>query len=216
MNILVIGANSQISRHLLQYILEGGRHRAKVMLQNKAQEAYFNEKGIDNFIYKNEESTEKFVKAVQNMDALVIAEHSIDHIQTDPLDEIDETIKLLEALKHTQIKRIVHISTFETSKADWNHLPVYFRPIMIKNYYIDKWIRLSSFAYTIIHPGQLNDKKGTGSVKVINKDVNRGEISREDVAKLVLACLDNQSTIQKEFKVISGEISIFEAINSCV
>ncbi|MDN4493531.1 NAD(P)-binding oxidoreductase [Ureibacillus aquaedulcis] len=214
MYILVIGASSQIGRCLLNLIIEGGNHRAKVLLQNKAQEAFFNEKGINNFIYRKEEPIGKFIKAVHNLDAVVFADYSIEDLQTDALDEIDETIKLLEALKYTKVKRVVHISTFETSKEDWHHFPEYFRPAMIKNYYIDQWLRLSSLEYTIIHPGELNDKKGTGSVKVVDNDVKRGEISREDVANVVLACLESQSTIKKEFKVISGKLSITEAINT--
>lgn len=214
LNILVIGANGLIGRYLVQYILEGGSHRATVMLQNKAQVAYFNEKGLDNFIYNPNESIQKFVKSLQNVDAVVIAEHSIADIMTDTLGEIDDTIKLLEAFKYTEVKRVVHISTFETKKEDWIHFPVYFRPIMIKNYYVDQWLRLSSLDYTIIHPGELNDKKGTGFINVVDDDVNKGEISKEDVAKIVLACLENQSSIRKEFKVISGKLPIFEAINT--
>ena len=216
LNILVIGANGQIGRHLVYYILEDGSHRAKVLLQNKAQAAYFNEKGIGNFIYTPTESIEKFVQALQNVDALVIAEHSLVDLMTDTLADIDDTIKLLEALKYTQVKRVIRISTFETKKEDWIHFPVYFRPIMIKNYYVDQWLRSSTLDYTIIHPGELNDKKGTGFVNVVENDVNRGEISREDVAKVVFACLENQSSIRKEFKVISGKLSIFEAINTVI
>lgn len=214
LNILVIGVNGQIGRHLVQYILEDGSHRAKVLLKNMAQVAYFNEKGIESFVYNPNETIEKFVKEVHNVDALVIAEHSLDDIMTDPLAEIDHTINLLEALKDTDLNRVIHISTFETRKEEWIHFPVYFRPIMIKNYYVDQWLRLSSLDYTIIHPGELTDKKGTGYVNVVENDVNRGEISREDVAKVVFACLENQSSIRKEFKVISGKSSIFEAINS--
>lgn len=213
--ILVIGANSLIGRYLLHYIAESGKHRAKVLLQNKAQEAFYNEKGIHNFIYKKGEAIGKFVKALQNIDALVIANFGLDDLATDTLAEIDEMIKLLEALKYTKVNRVVHISTFETSKEEWLHFPAYFRPIMIKNYYVDEWLRLSPFEYTIIHPGVLNDKKGTESVKVVEKD-ERGEISREDVAKVVLACLESQRTIKKEFKIIAGKLSISEAINTIV
>lgn len=213
MYILIVGANSQIGRHLLGYIMESGNHRAKVMLQNKAQEAFYNERGIANFIYKREEAIGKFVNALQDIDALVIADNSIDGLRTDTLGVIDGTIKLLEALKYTKVKRIVHISTFETSKEEWHHLPAYFRPIMIENYYVDQWLRLSSLDYTIIHPGLLNDKKGTGYVKVVEKDVKRGGIPREDVARVVLACLESECTIKKEFKVISGKLPFSEAIN---
>ncbi|KGR74793.1 NAD(P)-binding oxidoreductase [Ureibacillus sinduriensis] len=216
MYILIVGGNSQIGRHLLQHIIESGNHGAKVMLQNKAQEAFYNEKGIANFIYKREEAIEKFVNGLQDVDALVIAENNIDGRRTDTLGVIDGMIKLLEALKYTNVKRVIHISTFETGKEEWRHLPAYFRPIMIENYYVDQWLRLSSLEYTIIHPGLLNDKKGTGYVKVVENDIGGGGIPKEDVAKVILACLESKCTIRKEFKVISGKLPILEAINTIV
>ena len=214
LKILVIGANGQLGRHLIHYILEGGDHQAKALLQNRAQSAYFSQKGIENFLYKSNDSIDTFIQAVQSVDALVIAEHSIHEIEKETLAEIDDTIQLLEALKSTQVKRIIHISPFEVKKEDWILFPVYFRPLMIKNYYVNQWLRLSSLDYTIIHPGELNDKKGTGLVKVVESDLNRGEISREDVAQVVLACLENDATIRKEFKVITGKVSISEAVNA--
>ena len=213
LNILVIGANGQLGRKLIQYIPEDANHKAIALLKNKAQVAYFTERGIENFLYRSEDSVEVFLEAVKNVDALVIAEHNSDDILSDAIIEIDETIQLLEALKYTSLKRLVHISTFETRKEDWIHLPVYFRPIMIKNYYVDRWLRLSSLDYTIIHPGDLIDKKGTGFVNVAESDIRRSDISREDVAKIIIACLENKSTIRKEFKVVSGKQPIIEAIN---
>ena len=211
-----MGANGPIGRHLIQNILESNYNRAIALLENKAQVAYFTEKGIENYLFRLGDSIDLVLEVLQNVDALVITELSINDILTDTLVEIDETIKLLDSLKYTKLKRVIHISTFETRKEDWIHLPVYFRPIMIKNYYVDQWLRMSSLDYTIIHPGELNDKKATGSVKVVESDFSKGDISREDVAKIVLACLENRSTIRKEFKVVSGKQPIMEAINSVI
>lgn len=49
-----------------------------------------------------------------------------------------------------------------------------------------------------------------------DRDISIGDISREDVAKIVLACLENQSTIRKEFKVVSGKQPIEDAINMVI
>ncbi len=216
LNILVFGANGPLGRQLIQYILNNAKHTAIALLENRAQSAYFTEKGIENYLYSTGDSLEVILSTAPNVDAIVIAEHIMDDLVSETIVEIDETIKLLEALKNTPLKRMVHISSFETRKEEWIHLPVYFRPIMIKNYYVDQWLRQSSLDYTIIHPGNLNDKKGTGFVKVDDRDISIGDISREDVAKIVLACLENQSTIRKEFKVVSGKQPIEDAINMVI
>jgi len=207
-----MGANGQLGRLLVQYIVEGGIHQAKVLLQNQAQVAFFKDKGIDSFIFNAKDSIEKFLIAIRNIDVLVITEHSVTDLNSDTLEDIDDTIKLLEALRYSKLKRIIHISSFETNKEEWVQSPLYFRPILIKYYYVDQWLRASSLNYTIIHPGNLTDKKGTGYVKIIESDIMSGEISKEDVAKIVLACIENPQTIRKEFKVITGKCSIDEAV----
>lgn len=50
----------------------------------------------------------------------------------------------------------------------------------------------------------LTNDAGTGEVEAAEK-VERGEISREDVASVILATLENEATIGKEFQVV-GEI----------
>ena len=40
------------------------------------------------------------------------------------------------------------------------------------------------------------------------------EVPREDIAQVIFACLENDSTIGKEFQVIGGSIPVKEAIST--
>ena len=77
----------------------------------------------------------------------------------------------------------------------------------------DEWLRSrTDLDWTIVHPGGLTDDPGTGNVKA-GKRNEFGSIPRADVAATLIAVLENEKSIGKEFEVISGETPIAEAIH---
>jgi uncharacterized protein YbjT (DUF2867 family) len=76
----------------------------------------------------------------------------------------------------------------------------------------DKALRESGLDFTIVRPGGLTDDPGTGLVEVAPSLGRRGSIPRDDVAAVLLAVLDEPSTIGKTFELLSGETPIAEAI----
>jgi uncharacterized protein YbjT (DUF2867 family) len=76
----------------------------------------------------------------------------------------------------------------------------------------DQALAASGLDYTIVRPGRLTDDPGTGMVKVADRLERGGEIPRDDVAATLLACLDDPTTIGREFDLIAGETPIAEAI----
>lgn len=44
--------------------------------------------------------------------------------------------------------------------------------------------------------------------------VKIGEITRDDVARVILTCLEQDATIGKEFQIVNGKTPIVEAIKS--
>ena len=87
------------------------------------------------------------------------------------------------------------------------------QPYTIAKYYADEWLRSrTDLDWTIVHPGGLTDDPGTGNVKA-GKRNEFGSIPRADVAATLIAVLENENSIGKEFEVISGETPIAEAIH---
>src|SRR5699024_11236746 len=84
---------------------------------------------------------------------------------------------------------------------------------VVAKLYADYWLRKSNLDHTIIHPCRLTNDEATGKINA-DETVDRDEIPREDVAGAILACLENDSTVNKEFQVISGENEINKAIQS--
>jgi uncharacterized protein YbjT (DUF2867 family) len=71
----------------------------------------------------------------------------------------------------------------------------------------------SGLDYTIVRPGSLTDDPGTGLVAV-GEHLERGEISRDDVAAVLAEVLRTPPTNQRIFELVAGETPIAEAVGS--
>jgi uncharacterized protein YbjT (DUF2867 family) len=77
----------------------------------------------------------------------------------------------------------------------------------------DRALAESGLDYTIVRPGRLTDDPPTGRVTVAQR-LDRGSVSRADVAAVLLACIDIEHTIGRDFDLLSGETPIEEALAS--
>jgi uncharacterized protein YbjT (DUF2867 family) len=75
----------------------------------------------------------------------------------------------------------------------------------------DEELRGSGLDYSIVRPTGLTDEPGTGTVEIAEQ-VERGQISREDVASVIVAVLDEPATIGKTFALGPGDVPIAEAV----
>lgn len=67
--------------------------------------------------------------------------------------------------------------------------------------------------YTMVRPGGLSNDAGRGAVAA--GKVHLGSmISREDVASVVVACIENPETIGLAFDVVGGDVDVRDAVKS--
>jgi uncharacterized protein YbjT (DUF2867 family) len=215
LNILVVGANGQIGKHLVSFIQESERMKVKAMIRKQEQASYFEKLGAQTVLVDLEKEIETIAKAAEGVDAIVFTAGSGPHTGKDKtiMVDLDGAVKTIEAAKVAGVKRFIMISSFDTRREAIQSAPESFAPYVAAKFYADEWLRKSELDYTIIHPGALTNEKGTGQVKAAY-EVDRGEIPREDVAGVIVATLENDATIGKEFQVVTGNNPIKEAVNS--
>ncbi|MDL4843239.1 SDR family oxidoreductase [Aquibacillus rhizosphaerae] len=213
MKVLVVGANGQIGKHLVTFIQVGDGLEARAMIRNQEQASFFEELGAETAVVDLEHDTETIAKAAEGVDAIVFTAGSGPHTGKDKtiMIDLDGAVKTIEAAKLAGVKRFVMISSFDTRREAIQAAPASFAPYVAAKHYADEWLRSSDLDYTIIHPGALTNEKGTGKVQAAS-EVERGEIPREDVASVITACLKNQSTVGKEFQIVTGTIPIKDAM----
>jgi hypothetical protein len=69
--------------------------------------------------------------------------------------------------------------------------------------------------YTVVQPGSLNDKPGDGKISAaVTLHSDTLEISRENLAEVLVATLHSESTFNKTFEVADGDTPVSEAVAS--
>ncbi|WP_156289310.1 SDR family oxidoreductase [Oceanobacillus salinisoli] len=215
MKVLVVGANGQIGKHLVSFIQDSDSLEAKAMIRKQEQADFFENLGADTAVVDLEQDIDAIAKAAEGVDAIVFTAGSGPHTGKDKtiMVDLDGAVKTVEAAKAAGVKRFVMISSFDTRREAIQAAPESFAPYVAAKHYADKWLKGTDLDYTIIHPGILTNDKGTAQVNA-GVEVERGEIPREDVARVVVASLENENTIGKEFQLVAGSVPVKEAIRS--
>ncbi|MBR8741865.1 NAD(P)H-binding protein [Nocardiopsis sp. MG754419] len=67
--------------------------------------------------------------------------------------------------------------------------------------------------WTILRPGRLTDEEGTGRVD-LGEDVEREAVTREDVAAVIVALLDEPGTRGGVLNLVNGETPVVDAVRA--
>jgi uncharacterized protein YbjT (DUF2867 family) len=118
-------------------------------------------------------------------------------------------VKLIAAAKANGISRYVIVSSqgADPDAEGDDTFAVYLRA----KGKADEELRGSELDYSIVRPTGLTDEPGTGTVEIAEQ-VERGQISREDVASVLVAVLDEPATIGQTFAVGPGDVPVVEAV----
>jgi nucleoside-diphosphate-sugar epimerase len=124
--------------------------------------------------------------------------------------DLGGAVKLIEAAKANGISRYLIVSSMGAAEPPAEGGGTFGEYLRAKAG-ADQALRESGLDYTIVRPGHLTDDPPSGKVKIAER-LESGEISRADVAAVLLACLDRAETIRHEFDLIGGETPIEEAL----
>nr|WP_259548676.1 SDR family oxidoreductase [Heyndrickxia oleronia] len=211
MKVFVVGANGQIGRHLIQKLKWNEEHTPKAMVRNEEQSLQLKNEGIETVIANLEDTVETIADAVKGCDAIVFTAGSGGKTGADKtlLIDLDGAVKTMEAAEKVGIKRFIIVSALQAHhRENWNES---IKPYYVAKHYADRVLVSSDLDYTIIRPGGLLNEPGTGKVSIA-ENLQRGAISREDVAELIIACLNEKNTLRRSFDVVAGETPINVAI----
>ncbi|MFC0470131.1 SDR family oxidoreductase [Halalkalibacter kiskunsagensis] len=215
LKVLIVGANGQIGKHLVSFIQDSDRLEARAMIRNQEQASFFENLGAETVVVDLEGDIESIAKAAEGVDAIVFTAGSGPHTGKDKtiMVDLDGAVKTIEAAKVAGVKRFIMISSFDTRREAILAASPSFAPYVVAKYYADEWLRGTDLDYTIIHPGALTNDEGTNLIQA-GFDLEIGEIPREDVASVIVASLENDITIGKEFQVLGGTKAVNDAIQS--
>jgi uncharacterized protein YbjT (DUF2867 family) len=124
--------------------------------------------------------------------------------------DLGAAVKLLDGARRTGVRRYLMISAM--GAADPAAGSEAMRPYLEAKAQADAALAASDLQWTIVRPGGLTDEPGTGRVAVAPALGRRGTVTRDDVAAVLVACLDEPRTVRATFDLLQGETPIAQAL----
>ena len=208
MRVLVAGANGQVGRHVVRLLAERG-HEVRAMIRAEAEAPELRELGGEPVVADLEGEV---TFAAEGCDAIIFSAGGGPGSGAAKKETVDRqgAVKLIEAAKEHGLQRYVMVSSM--GAGDPGAGPEAMQPYLYAKARADEALRESGLDYTIVRPGRLTDEAGTSRVEAALSLSRRGEISREDTARTLVATLTAKNTFGKTFEVLSGDTPVEEAL----
>lgn len=210
MKILIAGANGHTGRFLIKEIAAHEGYEAVAMVRDASQGAELKELGASDVVVADLE--EDLTEAVTGMDVVIFAAGSGSKTGPDKTISVDQegAKRLTHAAKANKVKQFIILSSMGAENPNGP----------IKHYHeakgeADRYLRASGLTYTVVRPGRLTHDNGTGLVEVKPKiESSEGrDISREDVARVMVASIGRSSVYNQSFDLLNGDTPIEQALD---
>lgn len=210
MKITIVGGHGKIAM-LSHPLLKKAGHEVRAIIRKEEQADEIQKAGAEPVICDVEKESD-ISEAVGNVDAVIFAAGAGPGSGADRKWSVDRdgAIKLIKAAQKNGISRYIMISAMGLDKPRGSDV---FQIYLKAKAEADQALKESGLDYTIIKPGKLIDDQGSGKIKV-GQNLDRGEISRQDVARTLVAVLENKATNNLEFDLLNGEHDIETALQS--
>lgn len=206
--VLVVGATGQTGKRVIEILKNSNTFEPYAMIRKEDQRQMFEDMDVETVMGDLEKEVDQ---TVQGIDKVIFAAGSGGSTGEDKTIAIDQNgaIKMIDASKNAKVKKFVMLSAMGADKPESvKDLKVYLEA----KQKADEHLKNSGLDYTIVRPGALNDDLGLAKVKLAEKLDEKGEISRDDVAFLLVMSLADPLVKNKTFEALEGKESIKNAI----
>ena len=207
--ILIVGANGSTGKRVIEILNNTQSFEPVAMIRKKEQKQIFDDMEVASVLADLEQ--EDFSEALKGIDKVIFAAGSGSKTGPDKTTAVDEegAIKMIDAAVKAKVKKFVMLSAINADEPSSNEKLEHYLNAKAE---ADKYLRSSGLNYTIVRPGSLTDDLGMGKVKIAEKLDVTGEISRDDVAFLLVMSLAGPLAQNKTFEAIEGDEPIKSAL----
>ena len=211
MDVAIAGGAGNVGRRLIRELVEAGG-RVRSLDRNPEYAAAIRAARAEPVTVDLErDGLPVIATAIEGVDAVVFAVGAGPGSGPEPKWTIDYAgaLKLIASAAIAGVRRYVMLSSVgaDPGASGDDTFAVYLRA----KGRADDELRNSGLDYTIVRPTRLTDDPGAGLVEA-GESIERGTISRDDVADVLATVLKTDTTVGKTFEVTSGRTPIHEAI----
>ena len=208
--VLVAGANGLTGTRIVKILNNHGQYDPVAMIRNEDQKKKFDEMNVESKIADLEGDLNGLL---EDVDYVIFAAGSGSATGKDKTIAVDEqgAIKLIDEARRRNIKKFVMLSAIGADEPEKNEkLSHYLRAKKSA----DDHLKSSGLNYCIVRPGTLTNDDPTGKIKAAPSLPERGTITREDVAHVIVSALDHANMHNKIVEILQGEQSMQEALGN--
>jgi uncharacterized protein YbjT (DUF2867 family) len=213
MRVAIAGGHGQIALRLATVLSQRG-DEAVALIRNPDHADDVRQAGAEPAVVNLEHASEDdVVQAIAGSDAVVFAAGAGPGSGPERKETMDYggAVKLIAAAKQAGVSRYVIVSSMGAdpdARGD-DTFSVYLRA----KGRADDAVRASGLDATVVRPGRLTNNAGTGRVN-LGESVQRGQVTRDDVAAVLAAVLDSPNTIGRTVDLIGGDTPVAEAVQA--
>lgn len=174
------------------------------MVRNEEQAIHFQNEGVEAILADLENDVNQTTKGI---DRVIFAAGS----GGKKVKEVDQdgAKKLMDSSKKDGVKKFVMLSSMGADKPEKaEELKEYLKA----KHNADEYLKQLGLEYSIVRPGSLTNEAAKGKINLEEKLNKRGEISRSDVAEILVGSLEDTVAKNKTFEIIAGETYIKAAL----
>jgi uncharacterized protein YbjT (DUF2867 family) len=212
MHIVIAGGHGTIALHLTRQLSASG-HTIEGLIRNPDQADEIRAAGGKPVVFDLESATAtELASRLTGADAVVFAAGSGPNSGPERKLTVDRdgAILLAAAAESAGVQRMVVVSAMSADSFDPESDDI-FQIYLRAKAEADAAVRASRLDWTIVRPGGLTDEEPTGLVTAA-ETVQRGTVSRADVAAVIAALLTSGHAVRHQFELISGSTPIDEAL----
>ena len=211
MDVVIAGGHGQIALRLARLLATRGE-RVRSLIRNPSHVDDVSEAGAEAVVFDLEQHpSSELADVVAGADAVVFAAGAGPGSGPERKQTVDlgGAVKLIEAARAAGVRRYVIVSSIGADDPSAGSEAM--RPYLEAKAQADAAVAASGLDWTIVRPGVLTNDPGTARVAV-GERLERAEVTRDDVAAVIAAVLDEPRTIGRTFVVVEGETPIPDAL----
>ncbi len=214
MRTVIAGGHGQIALRLERLLAERGDEGAG-LIRRPEQADDLRSAGAEPIVCDLESaSVEEVAGHLEGADAAVFAAGAGPGSGAARKDTVDRAAAVLfaDAAERAGVRRFVVVSSMGADReppADTE--PVFAAYLRAKKAAEEDVRRRIDLDWTILRPGRLTNEPGTGSVR-LGPQVEYGEVTRDDVAAVLVALLDDPRTVRITLELTGGPTPIDQAV----
>jgi uncharacterized protein YbjT (DUF2867 family) len=208
--VVIAGGHGQIALRLARMLSARG-DVVRSLIRNPGHEADVRAVGAEP-VLADLERLDDIAEFVEGADVVVFAAGAGPGSGPERKQTVDlgAAVKLRDAAQRTGARRYLMISSIGAGDPAAGSEAM--RPYLEAKAQADAAVVASDLDWTIVRPGGLTNDPGTGLVEAAESLGHFGWITRDDVAAVLVGCLDEPRTIGATFELVEGRTPIGEAI----